>query len=93
LAAEAARASIAGLSDSERSQIVSSFVTANVSSYAFLDPTRISATSATLSTNPSTYQVALTYDMSGLFIYQFGKIVPLPSPTVQRTAVVLNGGS
>ena len=93
LASEAARASVAGLSDSERSQIVTSFVTANIGYYAFLDPTKMSVTSRTISTNPSTYVVSLTYDMSGSFVYQFNNIVPLPSPTVQRTAVVLNGGA
>jgi hypothetical protein len=93
LVAEAARASVAGLSDSERSQIVQSFVTSNVGSYAFLDPTKITVTSATISNNPSTYQVNLTYDMSGSFIYEFSALLPLPSSQVQRSAVVLNGGS
>jgi Flp pilus assembly protein TadG len=93
LTAEAARASVAGLTDADRSQIVQSFVTNNIGSYAFLDPTKITVTSATISSNPSTYQVNITYDMSGSFIYQLDNLIPLPSPTVQRSAVVLNGGS
>jgi Flp pilus assembly protein TadG len=93
LVSEAARASVAGLSDSERAQIVSSFISANITSYAFLDPTRISVSSSTISTTPSTYQVNLTYDMSSSFVYEFSNLIPLPSPTVQRTAVVLNGGA
>jgi Flp pilus assembly protein TadG len=93
LVSEAARASVAGLSDSERSSIVTTFISNNIRSYAFLDPNKISVTSSTISTNPSTYQVNITYDMSGSFVYQFSNILPLPSPTIQRTAVVLNGGA
>jgi Flp pilus assembly protein TadG len=93
LVSEAARASVAGLSDTERSSIVSTFVTNNIGSYAFLDPRKISVTSATINTSPSTYQVNITYDMSGSFVYQFSNILPLPSPTIKRTAVVLNGGA
>ena len=93
LTSEAARASVAGMSDSERSQIVQSFVSDNIGSYAFLDPAKITVTSATVNTNPSTYQVNVTYDMSGSFIYQFRNLLPLPSPMIQRSAVVLNGGA
>ena len=38
LVSEAARASVAGLSDTERSSIVTSFISNNIRSYAFLDP-------------------------------------------------------
>jgi Flp pilus assembly protein TadG len=93
LVSEAARASVAGMSDTERSNIVTSFISNNIGSYAFLDPKKISVTSATISANPSTYQVNITYDMSGSFVYQFSNILPLPSPTIQRKAVVLNGGA
>jgi Flp pilus assembly protein TadG len=93
LVSEAARASVAGLSDTERSNIVTAFISNNIGSYAFLDPSKLSVTSSTISTNPSTYQINITYDMSGSFVYQFSNILPLPSPTIQRTAVVLNGGA
>ncbi len=93
LAAEAARASVAGMSDTERSSIVTTFISSNIGSYTFLDPKKISVTSATVSTSPSTYQVNITYDMSGSFVYQFSNLLPLPSPTIHRTAVVLNGGA
>jgi Flp pilus assembly protein TadG len=93
LVSEAARASVAGLSDTERSSIVTTFISNNIGSYAFLDPRKISVTSSTINTNPSTYQVNLTYDMSASFVYQFSNILPLPSPTIHRTAVVLNGGA
>jgi Flp pilus assembly protein TadG len=93
LVSEAARASVAGISDTERSSIITSFINNNVGSYAFLDPKKVTVTSSTINTSPSTYQVNITYDMSGSFIYQFSNLIPLPSPTIQRTAVVLNGGA
>jgi Flp pilus assembly protein TadG len=93
LVSEAARASVAGVSDDERSQIVKTFVSNNVTAYSFLDSTKITVASLSLNSSPSTYQVSLTYDMSGSFIYQFRGLLPLPSPIVLRTAVVLNGGS
>jgi Flp pilus assembly pilin Flp len=93
LVSEAARASVAGLSDTERSSIVTAFISNNIGSYAFLDPRKISVTSSTINTSHSTYQVNITYDMSGSFVYQFSNILPLPSPTIRRTAVVLNGGA
>lgn len=42
IAAEAARSSVSGLSDAERSQIARDFITANASSYAFIDPAKLS---------------------------------------------------
>jgi Flp pilus assembly protein TadG len=93
LVSQAARASVAGLSDTERTLIVTNYISSNIGSYAFLDPNKISVTSKTINTSPSTYQVNVTYDMSGSFVYQFKNLIPLPSPTVQRTAVVLNGGA
>jgi Flp pilus assembly protein TadG len=92
LVAEAARASVAGISDSERAQIVTNFISANASSYAFLDPTKISASCGTINAAQSTYQVNLSYDASGLFAYDFSSIIPLPSPYISRSAVVVNGG-
>jgi Flp pilus assembly protein TadG len=92
LASEAARASIAGLSDQERSQLATAYVQANAGSYAFIDPSKVAVVSQS-SGNPATaYQVTVSYDMSSSFIYQFSKILPLPSSAVQRTAVIRVGG-
>ena len=88
LAAEAARASLAGLSAGERAQIARSFVTANVSSYPFLDPTRLIVTTATLTTPTPAFQVTVQYDLSSMFVYQFSRLVPMPPSTFVRSAVV-----
>ena len=46
LAAEAARSSVAGLSDSERNSLATSYVTSNVGTYPLLDASRITVSAA-----------------------------------------------
>ena len=93
LVAQAARASVAGLSDAERHQIVSGYVSQNAAQYSFLDPTKISVSAAPVSGYPTAYQVTLSYDMSGSFAYSLSNLIPLPSPNIQVSTVVLNGGA
>ena len=90
LVAEAARASVAGLSDAERKQLAQVYVNNNASGYPFIDPTKI-----VLSTgNPSvsSFMVTVHYDMSGLFAYNLMSSLPLPGTAVTRSAVVQRGG-
>ena len=92
LVAEAARASVAGLSDSERDQLARAFVATNVSAYPFLDPTKLTvATAATGGATP-TFQVTVRYDMSAMFYYALSGLLPLPASTIARSAVVQRGG-
>ena len=90
LVAEAARASVAGLSDPERQQLAQASVTANAASYPFIDPTKIGL--ATTDPTSTSFQVTVTYDMSGLFAYRLLSGLPLPSAAVKRSAVVQRGG-
>ena len=90
LVAEAARASVAGLTDAERAQLAQASVTANVASYPFIDPTKVAL--ATSDPTASSFQVTVKYDMSGLFAYRLLAGLPLPSPAVKRSAVVQRGG-
>ncbi|RYC31197.1 pilus assembly protein [Lichenibacterium minor] len=90
LVAEAARASVAGLSDPERAQLAQAFVSANAASYPFIDPTRIAL--STSDPTATSFQVTVRYDMSGLFAYRMLSGLPLPSPAVARSAVVQRGG-
>lgn len=90
LVAEAARASVAGLSDAERAQLAQASVAANVAAYPFIDATKL-----TLSTSDPTatsFQVTVNYDMSGLFAYRLLRGLPLPGAAVRRSAVVQRGG-
>lgn len=90
LVAEAARASVAGLTDTERKQLAQASVTANAPSYPFIDPTKLGL--ATADPSSSSFQVTVTYDMSGLFAYRLLSGLPLPAAAVKRSAVVQRGG-
>lgn len=91
LVAEAARASVAGLSDAERDQLARSFIATNVGAYSFLDPQKLVVTTSAGS-GTSAFTVSIRYDMSGLFAFTMLQMLPLPSPTVLRSAVVQRGG-
>lgn len=92
LAAEAARASIAGLDDDERARLAREFVTHSIDSYAFLDPGKLTVrTNATGAPSPS-FEVAISYDYSDSVFSRLSSIIALPTPVVERRAVVQRGG-
>ncbi|MBY0612209.1 MAG: pilus assembly protein [Beijerinckiaceae bacterium] len=92
LASEAARASVAGISDAERAKIVDDFVKANVRSYVLLDPAKIATSSATLPAQADNYEVTIRYDNSQSFIYMFKGLLPLPPADLQRKSIIVRGG-
>jgi Flp pilus assembly protein TadG len=91
LAAEAARSSVAGMSDSERSSIATSYVTANVGTYPLILPTNISVSAATSTSDPNVFVVTVSYNASGMFIYSL-PFVPAPPSTIVRSAAIPYGG-
>lgn len=91
LAAEAARSSVAGMSDSERSSIASSYVTANVGTYPLITPNKISVNAAASSSNPNVFVVTVSYNAAGMFIYSL-PFFPAPSSTIVRSAAIPYGG-
>lgn len=92
LAAEAARSSVAGLSESERSSLASSYITGNVNSYPLIDPAKITVNAATSGSDANVFIVSVNYDASGMFIYSLPTFVPAPSSTIVRTAAIPRGG-
>jgi len=92
LAAEAARASVAGLNDTERNELAQAYILNNTGAYPFLNAQKLTVTAGTTGTVAPTYQVSLTYDMSGSFIYTFTRMLPLPPPQIVRSAAIQRGG-
>jgi len=92
LASEAVRASVAGLNDTERNQLAQAYISNNTSAYPFLNAQRLTMTSGTTGTTAPTYQVSLSYDMSGSFIYSVTSLLPLPPPHIVRSAAIQRGG-
>ena len=92
LAAEAARSSVAGLSDTERASLAQSYVTANVSYYPLISSDRITVRAAPSSANAGVFVVTVNYDDSQSFIYFLPQFVPVPPSNIVRTAAIPRGG-
>src|ERR1700753_914851 len=69
LAAEAARSSVAGLTDSERNSIATGYVTSNAGTYPLLIAAKLSVNAAPSTNDANVYVVTVNYDASGSFIY------------------------
>lgn len=65
IAAEAARSSVSGLSDAERSRIARDFIAAHARSYTFIDPTKPRVRTGQTGPQMRSFEVAVAYDMSG----------------------------
>ena len=89
LAAEAARSSVAGLSETERVSLAENYITANVGSYPLLQPAHLSVSAAT--SGSDVFVVTVNYDASGNFIYAL-PFVPSPPTTIVRSAAIPFGG-
>jgi Flp pilus assembly protein TadG len=94
LVAEAARATIAGLSDQERDQIARSSITSNALTYALIDPSKISikTTGSVSGASSSAYTITITYDFSGSFVFSLPGTSALLSRNLVRSSTVIIGG-
>jgi Flp pilus assembly protein TadG len=91
LAAEAARSSVAGMSDQERSSIASNYVTANVGTYPLIAASNVTVNAAASPADPNVFVVTVSYNASGMFIYSL-PFVPAPPSTIVRSAAIPYGG-
>lgn len=92
LTADAARASVAGISATERQTIVTAYVTQSKPNYRLLRDHAISVTTAPFPGDPTRYSVTLQTDISNLPLQRATGFFPMPSAIIQRTAVVRIGG-
>ncbi len=91
LAAEAARSSVAGMTETERSSLASTYVTNNAATYPLIDPTKLTTAAATSSSNANVFVVTVNYDASTMFIYTL-PFVPKPATLIRRSASIPYGG-
>jgi Flp pilus assembly protein TadG len=89
LAAEAARSSVAGLSETERASLATSYITNNAGSYPLLEPDHLTVSAAT--SGSDVFVVTVNYDASGSFIYAL-PFVPAPPSAIVRSAAIPFGG-
>jgi Flp pilus assembly protein TadG len=89
LAAEAARSSGAGLSETERISLAENYVTTNAGSYPLLQPGHLTVSAAT--SGSDVFVVTVNYDASDNLIYTL-PFVPAPPSTIIRSAAIPFGG-
>jgi Flp pilus assembly protein TadG len=92
LTADAARASVAGMNETERQNIVSIYVKDSSADYLLLRNSTIDVEAAAFPGDPTRYTVTLSTDASALPLQSGLNLFPLPSKTITRTAVVRIGG-
>lgn len=90
LAAEAARATIGGLSDAERATLAEARINTLASGYPLLTPSHITM-AFDAGTSAANSKVTLSYDLTGHPAYAFDKLLPLPGPKLKYTIAVSDG--
>lgn len=93
LAANAARASVAGITDVERENLAKEAVARELKGHPlFVDASKIVVNVGPMSSDPSSYRVAVTYDAEQLPIWNMSPFLPLPSRYIEQAAVIKKGG-
>jgi Flp pilus assembly protein TadG len=90
VAAEAARATIAGLSDSERKTLAQAKLNAIASEYPLLDPSKVSF-QFDAGSGSELSRVTLLYDMTNHPAYALDKLLPLPASPISYSIIITDG--
>jgi Flp pilus assembly protein TadG len=92
LAADAARTAIAGLTETERNTLVTGYLDRNAGAYLLIDPSRLDVAVSDSADDPNQYTVRLTYDATGLPIWNLYPPLPLPGTEMVYGATIRRGG-
>lgn len=92
LAADAARVSVSGLTDAERTSIAQAHIAASGGGYPLLSAEHLTVTAHALAGDASQFEVKVAFDSADLPIWAFSGLVPLPKKTIERVAIIKRGG-
>ncbi len=92
LAADAARASVAGIDDEERTQLAVSHAASAAGSYLLLAADRLAVIAGPSPGDADLFVVSVSYDASDLPIFGLADLVPVPSSTISHSAAIRRGG-
>lgn len=92
LAAEAARASVAGISPAERTTLAEQHVQRSLGSYPLIEAGSLRIAAAQSPNDPNLFAVDLSYDASKMSIFALDGLLPLPPKEIRRQSVVRRGG-
>lgn len=89
IAAEAARASLSGLTSTQQSQYASQYITGVIGNYPFIDPNFLTVTTAA---GQTTFEVTLSYNAGSSYFSNFASsLVSSPIILTRSATVQLSG--
>lgn len=92
IAADAARAAIAGLTPQEREQIAAGYVLRNARTYPLIDGDHLTVETGDSPQDPTQFVISLDYDALSLPIWNLLDGLPLPPVTITRRSTIRIGG-
>ncbi|GBU15936.1 MULTISPECIES: TadE/TadG family type IV pilus assembly protein [Methylobacterium] len=92
LAAEAARASVAGVTDAERASLARQRVDTSLAGGSLFRPGSVGVEVGADLGDPTLYVVTLSYDSTALGLGGFARLVPLPPDMMRSRVAVRRGG-
>lgn len=92
LAADAARAAVAGIDETERRDLSERFIRLNGDAYVLLKPEFITVRVGGSADDPNQFVVAVSYDASHLPVWSLYDLIPLPEKTIVRSSTIRVGG-
>lgn len=92
LSASAARASIGGLTSSERKSLALKYVAGASSNYPLLKASKIVTDAGVSGDDPDAFKVTISYDGRSLPIFVFASLIPVPQKTIRSVSVIKRGG-
>lgn len=92
LTADAARATIPGLSETERQTLAAAFIRQNGERYAFIDVEKLTIEVNDNEDIANRFDIQVTYDASELPIWSISDFVPLPTKQIVSKMTIQNGG-
>jgi Flp pilus assembly protein TadG len=93
IAADAARAAVAGLDESERISLADGYIDRNAAAYPFVDRSKLSLAIADNPADADEFTVAIRYDARDLPIWNLLPSLPLPGMTIRHSSTIRIGGT
>ena len=91
VAADAARAAVAGLTAIERSQLATTYITKTTLDYPMIDPSKLKVAVASDPLNSEQFTVSLEYDATNLPIFSLYSFM-IPDKHIRRFSTIRVGG-
>lgn len=92
LAADAARAAVAGIGQAERERLATTFIDRNAGGYLFIDPNGLTIDIGDSAADPTQFDVTVSYDAARLPIWNLHERLSTPQQTIRRRATIRIGG-